>query len=238
MRATLSSIPFMANWKTQLVHFILLPLINTAVLMLVDFQFRQSFSWDVPVAAALVSGALLAVNALTASFTTDRNLKIDCEMLASAPFSVYYWGVKFCAAGLLSLVLTLIQLSLLWLISGGAAPVWAAVCLAPHMVLAGLAVGFVSAVGAWRLADPYRISNLVCTFGYLLSGALVVLEEYPLWLQVPAKLLPFAHILAELPSKSWMPQEITTLAWVAIGALVYLLQVHTLRKKAGIAAFG
>lgn len=234
MRATFSSIHLLTNWRTRLVHFLLLPVLNLALLVAVNNQFSGSFSWNVAAASVLMSGAMMTVNALCISFTTDRNLGIDREVVARAPFSWYYWGCKCLTAALLGSLVIAVNLALLALAGRAQVPWRLALSLAPQMIFSGLAVGFVACVGAWSLRDPYFWNNLLTVFSNVVSGALVLLSAYPPWLRVIGKAFPFASTLSCLhgAAASRGYDFLLALAWLLLGCLLYGGQVRRLRAQA------
>ncbi len=234
MRATLTSIHLLTNGRTRLVHFLLLPLLNLALLVAVNNQFLGNFSWNVAAASVLMSGAMMTVTALCISFTTDRSLGIDREVVARAPFSWYYWGCKFLVAALLGAVVIAVNLALLVLAGKTQVPWRLALSLAPQMIFSGLAVGFVACVGAWSMQDPYFWNNLLTVFSNVVSGALVLLSAYPPWLRLIGKVFPFASTLSRLHGAAASPRYdlLLALAWLLLGCLLYGGQVRRLRAKA------
>lgn len=92
MATQFSSLSFLANWKTRFVYFLILPIINLLLLVLIDLQYSNQFNWYVAVSSIVIDSAALSIQAMSQLLITDANLGIDLEMIAKRPYSPYYWG--------------------------------------------------------------------------------------------------------------------------------------------------
>lgn len=234
MKATISSIGFLANWRTRLVHFFFLPMVNMFLMVAINQEFFHSLFWNTAVASILMSGALLVVNSMAFSFTTDRNLGIDREMVAAGRFSFYYWGWKIAVSVVCALLLILINLSLLLFFGGREVPFILAISLIPQMIFSGAAVGFMAAILSWGDSDPYRISNFITSFGYVLSGTMVAISAYPPGLRILGWFFPFAHTLGKLHGSDtsiWY-DALLSLLWLILGLALYKKRAAKVRAQA------
>lgn len=238
MKSCFSSIPFLANWGTKTVHFLIVPVINMLFLLFINMQFHQQLIWQIAVASILMSGALSAIDCLVSSFTTDRNLGIDREMIVKQPFSTYYWGTKILTSIFVAMILILINLLLLLFTGCPIKLIILAIKLMPLVICSGLVIGFITAVGAWHMNNPYFWSNLVSMFGYVFSGALIVITSYPQGLQIISKLFPFANTLGIIHNAEtkWWNDLFLDSIWLILGMLIYVFQVRRIRTRARTSA--
>ena len=234
MRATFFSINMMANRKTRIVHFLLMPIINMLFLMAINNVFTDTFSWNIAVSSILMSGAMMAMNGFCTSFTLDRNLGIDREMAARAPYSGYYWGCKVIISASLAFFVITINLLILVAVGGNRVPWALALQLSPQIIFSGIVLGFVSSVCAWSLKNPYLWLNFLAAFGTVLSGAVVMISAYPDWLKLFGNLFPFAHTLSVLHGAPllllhdfWI-----ALGWLFVGVVAYGIQLKQVRTRA------
>lgn len=236
MKVQFASLDILSNWKTILVHFFLLPVIDLVLLCGVSSQYASSNLWTVAAASVLLSAALCAMRSVTDSFVADRDRGIDREMLAQNPWSLYYWGGKFLCAGSLAAVLALGNLLLMACFSGGRAPLLQALGLLPQMIFSGLALGYTCAVAGWNNPNPYFWSNLVANCCNVFSGALIAFTLYPPWMQPFTDLFPFAHTLGQLWGLGEMGSSyfdfIVAAIWLAVGVALYARQVRAVRRSA------
>lgn len=234
MKATIDSLRFMTNWRTKIVHFLFMPLINAMLLVLIDMQFETSFSWNIACASILMSGALTSIDCMVSSFTTDRNLGIDREMLAKKRFSIYYWGTKICVSAAMTAILICINMILLVIIGGTAVPWFQTLTLMPQVIAGAVIIGFVSGISAWTVDDPYFFSNLFSSFANIVSGVLVIITAYPTWLRYIGFIFPFSHslrILHDVDSPYWTGWAVSGI-WAIAGCVLYVIQSSHVKRQA------
>lgn len=230
MKATIASLDVMANGKTRFLHFLLMPVINIMWLMAIDIQ---AYSWDIASCSILMSGAFMAMSCFVSSFTRDRALGIDREMIAKDHVSLYFFGMKVLVCFLCSMVLVLINSLLLSIVSGLSIDLIRMLLLAPIAIFSGVVVGFVTAIASWKMKNPYFFSNIAETFGSLLGGVVVSLLYYPSWLSMICKLFPFSSTVAFMhgESVSWWKDLIIDVVWIVIGVIIYSIQIYRIRKQ-------
>ena len=83
MATQFSSLSFLSNWRTRFVYFLLLPIINILLLVLIDLQYSNSFNWYVAAASVVIDSAALSLQAMSQLLITDANLKIDIEVISN-----------------------------------------------------------------------------------------------------------------------------------------------------------
>lgn len=237
MRAQFVSLPCFSNRKTFIVQFFLLPFINILFLGAINRQYGSADDWVVSAASILLSGMLQAMNSLVVLFVNDQNRGIDRELIARNPYSAYYWGTKIVCSMATAALLTVLNLTFLYLLallfSGNASVVLDAFFLLPQMLLSGVALGLVTAVGGWGASDPYRWSNWVQIAANALSGALIVYAQYPRALRPLTELFPLTHtlgVLYHVPDSGLHNFAVSAL-WLLIGILIYRIKIRLVRKN-------
>lgn len=110
MATQFSSLSFLSNWRTRFVYFLLLPIINILLLVLIDLQYSNSFNWYVAAASVVIDSAALSLQAMSQLLITDANLKIDIEVISKRPYSFYYWKTKALTSLIAGIVLGVINL--------------------------------------------------------------------------------------------------------------------------------
>lgn len=233
MKATMASILYFSNRRTMLVHFVLLPLVNELLLIALSRQFLDRSFWGIATASVLTSGCLMLVGSLAASFTQDRSCGIDREMLSWRSISFYYWGCKMAVCSAAALALIAIHLALLFLAGCDHVILLKALCAIPQILFSGISVGFFCAIGAWGSPDPYRLSNVILSFGNVLSGAAVMISAYPPFLKPFAVLFPLANTLSALhgqPVNPWQ-DALCAAVWLLLGLVLYRIQAKRIRAQ-------
>ena len=223
MRAQFASLSCFSNLKT--------------FLGAINNQYGSADDWVVSAASILLSGMLQAMSSLVVLFVNDQNRGIDRELIARNPYSVYYWGTKIACSVATAALLTVLNLAFLyilaWLFAGNTSVILDALLLLPQMLLSGVALGFVTAVGGWGNSDPYRWSNWIQIAANALSGALIVYTQYPRVLRMLTELFPLAHtlgILFHVPDSGFHDFVVSVL-WGVIGILIYRIKIGIVRRN-------
>lgn len=237
MKAQFASLSCFSNWKTFVVQFFLLPFINILFLGAINNQYGSADDWVVSTASILLSGMLQAMSSLVVLFVNDQNRGIDRELIARNPYNVYYWGTKIVCAAATATLLTVLNLAFLYILAlffaGNTSVILEAVFLLPQMLVSGIALGIVTAVGGWGASDPYRWCNWVQIAANALSGALIVYTQYPHALRPLTELFPLAHtlgILHRVPDTGLHDFAVSVL-WFVIGLLIYRIKISHVRKN-------
>ncbi|MDO4680606.1 MAG: ABC transporter permease [Aerococcus sp.] len=195
MKIALLSLNILENWQTRFLHFVLLPLIDVALLALIYAQYASDFSFQVAIASVLVSTCLITMNTFSGLLVSDRFRGMDRYVL-SIGGSSYYWVSKIGATLVVALGLSLINLLILGAFGAPLQWVFQALYYLPPLVISGLVLGFFSFVTAWRMDNPYFTSNLISGVAVVLSGALIPIQQYPPVLKELAHLLPISGWLS------------------------------------------
>lgn len=235
MRILFSSLPYLRNWKTRFVYFLLIPLISLGLLVLINAQYTNHFEWFVAVATTTLSGGTLAMSGIAELFVMDRTLGIDRELVANRPYSFKYWGTRFLTATLSGIGLIVSNLLLLALFQAPLVLIFRALLVTPVIVLSGTIVGFVAAIAAWQQTNPYFYLNIVNTFATVVAGALLLIDRYPGWLRLISRLFPFSFTIRYVITGqgSIWPDLVAAVVWLAIGLILYQVQLRLILRHPG-----
>lgn len=235
MKAQFRSLNYLENRMTCFVQFLLLPAINILFLTAIVTPYRPQDFWRIATASVLLSCSLTVMNAFSDSFTKDRVLGIDRELVAINPWSLYYWGCKTLCCVLVAAAQGIVNLLLLLLVSGGQAPVLQAFCLLPAMLFAGLSLGFACSVAAWQMKNAYFWSNLIAIASNVFSGTILAYTLYPNWMKPIAAILPFGHTLGVLfgVEHGLFHDVLVSLVWLLAALVLYRFQIKAIQRKEG-----
>ncbi|QLE65112.1 antibiotic transporter permease [Furfurilactobacillus rossiae] len=218
----------MTNNRTRLVYFLLLPLADLLLMVLISSQYSNSIRWRVAIATVLVNGVSLAISTVATLLVLDNNQGIDLFVLANASRSLKYWYSKVITAFLVSFVGTLLSLLILVLLSAPIKLVLLAILLSIPLIISGIIVGITCWVAAWGLENPYLFSNGVSSVMVLVCGNLVSLNLYPAWLKYFSMLFPFGATIGKMVNNSVpVTHDIfVDLVWLIIGGVMYVIMRH------------
>ena len=228
-----SGLSFLNNWRTKLTYFFITPMINLALLVLINMQYSNQFNWDVAISSIAIDAAVLTLETFCSAVITDANLKIDFELIAKKPFSFRYWLTKCIVAIIIGCTLALINLFLLYLVGAPLDIIGRALLMLPLLCLYGCALGFVSWAISWQMNDPYFLENIFSSLAQLISGVLVVISAYPDWLKAIALLFPFAEPVTYIKTggAKLAYSVFITLIWLVIGIFAYIIQIKPVLAK-------
>ena len=229
----LSSLSFLNNWRTKLTYFFITPMINLALLVLINMQYSNQFNWDVAISSITIDAAVLTLETFCSAVINDADLKIDFELIAKRPFSIMYWLTKCIVAIIIGCTLALINLFLLYLVGAPLDIIGRALLMLPLLCLYGCALGFVSWAISWQMNDPYFLENIFSSLAQLVSGVLVVISAYPEWLKAIALLFPFAEPVTYIKtgSANLTYSVFITFIWLIVGILAYIFQIKPVLAK-------
>lgn len=233
MATQFSSLSFLANWKTRFVYFLLLPIINILLLVLIDLQYSNSFNWYVAAASVVIDAAALSIQAISQLLITDANLKIDMELLAKNPYNFYYWKTKTLTSLISGMALGLINLILLCLIGLSTDIFLRSLIMLPLACLFGTILGFTGWSFSWQMKNPYFFSNLFISIITIVSGVLVLISQYPRWLMILSYGFPFFEVVNFIKIKdgNFYLSCLIALAWIILGIISYIVQIKSVLNK-------
>lgn len=233
LKLAIQSLPYFQNYRTFLITFIVEPLFSILMVGLLSSQFSSSFFIHTIVAMSIISGAQTLIATLNTEFVDDQKRGIDLELAVSAPFSIPYWRSKIMAALLVAIGQVLVILTLIRLLTGDGSWLGRAFAITPVVLIFACIVGFVATVAAWRKSDPYFFGNIVGILIVLLSGVIVPLSHYPVWLKILTELLPFSHLMQWLITGKGelLIDCVIALFWLILAALVYRWKLKKVKEE-------
>lgn len=234
MRTQFLSLSYTANWQTKFLYFFLLPLINLLLLILIDVQYTGKFNWYVPVASVAVDAATLSLTTMSELLVKDVNLGITVEMLSKNPYSFYYWSTKSIVSIILGLLLGIINLVLLFVFGVPHDLLIKCLLVLPLFCIFGTIIGFTSWCISWQMSNPYFCSNLFSSVLTLVSGVLVLVSKYPLWLKIISNAFPFYSLISFIRTglMDIVFGTLVAVIWLIVGIVAYILQIkYVLRTR-------
>ncbi|OUQ55481.1 ABC transporter permease [Lactobacillus gallinarum] len=233
MATQFSSLSFLANWKTRFVYFLILPIINLLLLVLIDLQYSNQFNWYVAASSIVIDSAALSIQTMSQLLITDANLGIDLEMIAKRPYSPYYWGTKFLTSLIAGIVLGVINVILLLLFGLPWGVFFRCLVILPVACVFGAVMGFTGWSLSWQMKNPYFFTNLFGSVITIVSGVLVVISNYPAWLRSLSYIFPFYELVNFVKLNNtnlWLGILIAAI-WLVIGIVLYVTQIKSVLNK-------
>lgn len=227
MATQFSSLSFLSNWRTRFVYFLLLPIINILLLVLIDLQYSNSFNWYVAAASVVIDSAALSLQAMSQLLITDANLKIDIEVISKRPYSFYYWKTKVLTSLIAGIVLGVINLVLLWPLGLSLTILLKSLTILPLACIFGTILGFTGWSLSWQMSNPYFFANLFISIITIVSGVLVLVSQYPKWLMIISYGFPFYEVVnfIKLNHTSLWMSCLNVLVWLLMGIVSYIVQI-------------
>lgn len=234
MKIVLSSIEILDNWKTFLIHFFLLPLLSTALFVLLNMTITRQYNEAVVVASILLSGSLTASNQMSASFVNDTIRGIDRELARKNPSSFYYWGSKLLVIFLFSLALVTSNLIILKMFGLSMVLAIQNVMISPILIVYGMIIGATTAVLGWGRPNPYVFSNFIADATFILAGNIAPYQEFPPFFKTLSYVLPYARTMNTLYdgniSSALIIDVGIAIAWLIVGMIVYQYKIKNIGK--------
>ncbi|BDR60299.1 antibiotic transporter permease [Lactobacillus xylocopicola] len=223
-----SGLSFLSNWRTKITYFLITPLIDLMLLVLINLQYTKQFDWRVVIASIAIDAARLSMQTMNQLLVNDSDLRVDFELIAKRPFSLRFWLAKSLVAGVIGTTLALINLLLTFCFGAPLSIICRGLFLLPLFCLYGTVLGFATWALSWQMNDPYFLQNIVSGITEIAAGILIVITAYPKWLQLFALLLPYSSPVnfIKFGTASLGGSAITTAIWLAIGLLAYVLQIR------------
>lgn len=230
MKVVISSIDVLANWKTFVIHFFILPILQALVFVAINYQVTASYNSELLVASLLLASGTTAINQMSASFIQDVMRGIDRDLVRKSPYNFYYWGSKLVVLFLFSLALYVTNGILFWIVGVNLSDLLLGLVLSPPIILFGLIVGGACAILGWRLDNHYDFSNFFSSFAMVFSGVVVSYQLYPPLFYQLTYLLPFARTIAVIlqGTLAWqlvLMDALIALVWLIIGFTAYRYQL-------------
>lgn len=233
MKVQFSSLSYYQNWKTKLVHFIIIPFINLILLVSVNSQYDQSFSWNIAIGTIVLNGGILSMSTMVELFTMDRILKIDREMAVSRPYSAKYWLNKVSVSIICGLTSIIINNSILLLFGAPISIIYRAFLIALPFTISGVILGFVESIAAWNISNTYLYLNIIEPMMVIVSGVLVNIYDYPRWLIIISQFFPFHNSISYIRNRDslGLSDYLVDIIWLIIGITLYIKNIKKIKNN-------
>ncbi|MGV0169024.1 antibiotic transporter permease [Furfurilactobacillus sp. WILCCON 0119] len=235
MMTQFSTLAYFANWRTRLIYFILLPVTNLALLLLINDQYGTGFQWQIVIATVCIDATTLTLQAMAQLLVTDARLGIDVELITKAPANAYYWATKVATALLAGAALAAVNLVGALILGAPVGVVMSGIMVLPGLLGAGVVVGFTGWSLSWQMKNPYFFPNFFASVTILVAGCLVLVTKYPEWLRLFATLFPFSEPVTRIETGTgslWISLMITG-GWLLVGIVGYVIQLPQVRLARG-----
>lgn len=230
-RVTLHSIADFDNLRLVLVNYFILPLVSLGTFLLIAYHSSQNYE-RVLLGTVITSGIASAVGIISVSAVYDQNIGVIKDIVSVRPHFRYYWLPKFVIAAAI-LVVEILLLGIVGLITLHEVRMIPKLILAlPLTILVASLLGYVGTVLGLGHENPYWLINLLTGSLVLLSGVVLPLAQYPLWLRVFAELLPVSNLLDWVMTPTYLNQTLLLIILkLLIWSLVWLGSTHLFYQR-------
>ena len=226
MRLNFKLLPSFQSKKLFVINDIFEPLLSILLLLFLTVGIVRTRVVDSAMLFALVGVAMRSTATFSLLYVTDQNLQIAEFVAHENPWQRAYWLAKFAVSALVGLLQGVLTFGILLILFGYSVHLPAMLGLMVPMALLGSVIGWTSAVLAFGKGNPYFYSNLILAVTPILSGAIVPVVTYPIWLQPVAYALPFANLLNG--GLFWL---INVLLWFLVGVFGYRYRLKRILQQ-------
>lgn len=197
---TLRSISNFDSFQTILVDYLLMPIISLVMFLLIAFASTKNYG-RILVGTAITTGIATGVGIISASCVYDQNIGLIDDIISIRPSFFKYWLPKFVIAGLATIAEILI-LGITGLIFLGKSQLILNLFFGiPFAVIISWFLGYLGSLLGIKRENPYWLTNFLAASLVILSGVIVPVAQYPLWLKIFAQIFPVSDLL------NWMNGE-------------------------------
>ncbi|QNQ81220.1 ABC transporter permease [Lactobacillus sp. PV034] len=229
-RITFKSIGNFDSVPTVVVTYLILPIVSLIMLLLIAFSGNQDYT-RILLGSLMDTGMATIIGVIVGSFVMDQNLGVSEEIISIKPKFGNYWLPKILIAfGVMVvevIVLMLIGLSFLHQLN-----------LLPKVLISllffgviAIILGYISAIAGRGKENPYWLSNFLIGVIIILSGVIIPVTQYPLWLKVVADLFPMSNILNWIQSEYCFNQELLVIIWKLLAWYLVALIFNKIQTK-------
>lgn len=193
-RVTLRSIANFDSLQTILIDYFLMPIISLIMFLLIAFDSTQDYS-RIFLGTIGTTGIATGMGIISASSVYDQNIGMTDEVFSIRPVFRKYWLPKFVIAGITAVVEILV-LGIIGLIVLNKTNLLGKLILSlPLIVLTLCVLGYFGSIFGIKKENPYWLTNFLSATLVLLSGVIIPVAKYPIWLKIFANLFPISNIL-------------------------------------------
>ncbi|MBD5429781.1 ABC transporter permease [Lactobacillus sp.] len=232
-RVTFKSIGNFDSIPTILVTYLILPIVSLIMLLLIAFSGNQAYT-RILLGSLMDTGIATIIGIIVGSFVMDQDLGVSDEVISIKPKFRNYWLPKILIAFgvMLVEVILLMLIGLFFLHQLNLLP--KVLISLVFFGLIAIILGYISAIAGRGKENPYWLSNFLIGAIIILSGVIIPVNQYPLWLKIVAGLFPMNNILNWIQLRSYINQEllivvIKLLIWYVVAIVFNKIQENRSR---------
>ncbi|KAA9292880.1 ABC transporter permease [Aerococcus urinae] len=195
MRIQMKSLPFLQNKKLILIHFLILPIIQILVILLLNQQYAKGLNPQVAMASVYLSANSFCLSTMAYLLVVDYLSQIFREVLVHKPWSLSYWGRKFATSLLLSLIMFLINGGLLLMIGVDNLYFWRCLAALPLSLLFSAGLGIAGYLLSVHRDNIYLFTNLFTAILPLMAGVVAPISAYPPLFKEASYVFPYGQVV-------------------------------------------
>lgn len=193
-RVTLRSIANFNSIQTILVDYFIMPIISLLMFLLIAYNSTQDYT-RILLGTVITTGIASGIGIITTSTVYDQNIGVINEVFSIRPSFRKYWLPKFVIASMTAIIEVII-LGIIGLVTLNEVSVLPKLIASlPMMVITLCLLGYFGSMLGIKKENPYWFSNFITAALVLLSGVIIPVAKYPIWLKIFAELFPISNIL-------------------------------------------
>lgn len=180
-------------------HYFVLPIISLIMFLLIAFESHQDSS-RILLGSIITSGISGCIGVVNASTVYDQNIGIYDDILAIKPKFSQYWLPKIILAAMVisAEVVILAGIGLIGL--SQYMMLMRLILLLPLIILIGIIFALFATVWGIKRTNPYWLGNIISGGLVLVSGVIIPVSQYPMWLRWIAEFFPISNLLDTIVS--------------------------------------
>ncbi|AMB95283.1 hypothetical protein [Aerococcus urinae] len=195
MRIQMKSLPFLQNKKLILIHFLILPIIQILVILLLNQQYAKALNPQVAMASVYLSANSFCLSTMAYLLVVDYLSQIFREVLVRKPWSLTYWGRKIGTSLFLSLIMFLINGGLLVMVGVDTSYFWSSLAALPLSLFFSAGLGIAGYLLSVHRDNIYLFTNLFTAILPLLAGVVAPITAYPPFFKAASYVFPYGQVV-------------------------------------------
>lgn len=193
-RVTWHSLASFDSLRTIVVNYFVLPIISLVMFLLIAYNSTQDYR-RILLGTIITAGISTGIGIISASTVYDQNIGMIDEVLSILPNLKKYWLPKFVIADGTLLIETIV-LNTIGLAS------FHQFTLMPKFLISLVFVviitnllGYFCSIAGIKKNNPYWLTNFITAILVLVSGIIIPVNSYPIWLKIFADIFPISNLL-------------------------------------------
>lgn len=206
-RVTLRSIANFNSIQTILVDYFIMPIISLLMFLLIAYNSTQDYT-RILLGTVITTGIASGIGIITTSAVYDQNIGVIDEVFSIRPSFRKYWLPKFVIASMTAIIEVII-LGIIGLVTLQEISILPKLIMSLPMIIVTLCLlGYFCSMLGIKKENPYWLSNFITAALVLLSGVIIPVAKYPIWLKIFAELFPISNILDWIIDEGVMNQDL------------------------------